>query len=68
MIKPYGSDKLVNQMITKDKLKELDLSDAPKLILSPLDLMDCNRIADGSLTPINRFMNQDEMESILNNN
>jgi len=68
MIKPYGSNDLVNHIVTEDKLRELESSKNPKLILSALDIVDCYRIADGSLTPINRFMDLDELKSILSTN
>ena len=68
LIKPYGSNSLVNNIIKSNDLENISLRKCSEIKLNDYDLIDFERIADGSFTPIDGLMNKAEVESILSCN
>jgi len=67
VIKPYGSEELFINVISRDTLEQISSSEHVKLCLSDSDLADCYRLSDGSLTPVDSFMGREEVNSLLQN-
>lgn len=66
MIKPYGSLNLNNGYVSSDFLDSLFKQKNTLKIVCDEDLqMECDRIADGSFTPVDGFFGKQEIDSII---
>lgn len=66
MIKPYGTEKLENRYITEQQLIDVMATDFyPSLECDEYVIMECQRIADGSLSPIRGFCTKSEMDLMI---
>jgi sulfate adenylyltransferase len=68
MIKPYGHKHLVDRYLNendKDLLGKLSEKDILSLTCSPDLIVECERIADGSLTPVDGFFTKEEIDSVV---
>jgi len=71
MIKPYGSNKLVNCYFNRDFTdisEEFEVKSTSSLKCDDDVIIECNRIADGSLTPVDGFFHENDLESLIINN
>lgn len=71
MITPYMSNKLITRYINKNHnnhITELQNENTPFLTCNEDVIIDCNRIADGSLTPVDGFFRENDLDSILYKN
>ena len=64
IIEPHGGE-LVNQYIDFDKK---EINKAPKLYIDDETSSDINNICNGTFSPLNKFMNLREINSVLLNN
>ena len=67
MIKPHGGGRLVSRYMTREELEQTIHSAAgmPSLTLDDFMLTECQRIADGSFTPVEGFCTKAEMDAIV---
>jgi len=71
MSKPYGGEKLVNAIPGSESERNLLTSEALKsfkhLRVPDRFLSDCEMLAIGAFTPLNGFMNRDDVDSVVKN-
>lgn len=65
MIPPYGASQLIDNIISDQDLDDAVDAQETRLLLSDSELDVCNRIADGSLTPLNGFMTREDVISVI---
>lgn len=71
MIKPYGATALVDRHLQPREaaiLERMDRSGARSITCDADTVLECARIADGSLTPVEGFFDQDQTDSVLQGN
>jgi len=71
MIKPYGSNTLIDGYIKKNQepiIDDLLAGNTPFITCDEDIITDCNRIADGSLTPVDGFFRENDLHSLIRNN
>ena len=71
MIDPYGSNKLINCYIKDNQenfIEELQEENTPFITCNDDIIIECNRIADGSLTPVDGFFRENDLDSLIHTN
>lgn len=70
MISPHGLKKLENRFLNNTTQQELNKLAQGSLSIQCDDdnVLECERIADGSLTPLKGFMSSDEIDSVIEYN
>jgi len=70
MNKPYGVEKLVNNVVTSPQEYQYLIQEAKSLkslIIQDRFLSDCKMLSVGAFTPLSDFMNKEEVDSVLKN-
>lgn len=68
MNSPYGKDKLVNAIVASSEECQHLLQESKhlkSLVVGDKFLADCELLANGALTPLEGFMNQEEVNSVI---
>jgi len=68
MITPYRASTLVDRLLGKSvvaAISALERAGAPAITCDADTVLECGRIADGSLTPVDRFFGKEETTSVI---
>lgn len=68
IIKPYGSEELVFRYISEndfDRFKKISIEEDVKIKCDSDTIIDLQRIADGSLSPLKGFMGKEEIDMVI---
>jgi len=67
IIKPHGEGQLVQQIIYNN-YDQIEIDELPTFIIDEKTVSDLVQICEGVYTPINQFMNLDEVKAVLSEN